>query len=367
MSKNLNVLFILNLPAPYRVDFLNRLNKDMDVMVFFEKSISEDRNLKWFQDSDIKFNYSVLNENKKNIFMYLKSLRKADLVVVGGYSTPLSMMSIMYLNLINKSFILNADGGFIKKDKYFIKKIKKYFISSADNWLSTGKITNEYLLNYGAKKSNIYIYPFSSVSEREIYPVTEEDKLELKKSLNMQPGINILFVGSFIYRKNVELLLEASLIVKSANFHIIGGVATEKYKEIVNNSNNVHFYEHMSKNELKKYYDACDIFVFPTREDIWGLVINEALAHGLPIITTDKCIAGTEMIKDSTHGTIISTDSNSEKLANAILELINNLTFYNRKRLQETAKSYTIEKMVTKHIEIFNTIINKKNNYRSKK
>ena len=50
------------------------------------------------------------------------------------------------------------------------------------------------------------------------------------------------------------------------------------------------------------YYQAADMLVFPTREDIWGLVINEAMANGLPTVSTDKCVAALEMIKQGENG-----------------------------------------------------------------
>ena len=68
---------------------------------------------------------------------------------------------------------------------------------------------------------------------------------------------------------------------------------------------NVFFFDFMNKELLFKYYQISDLFVLPTREDIWGLVINEAMANGLPIITTDKCVAGKELIND--NGYIISS------------------------------------------------------------
>ena len=43
----------------------------------------------------------------------------------------------------------------------------------------------------------------------------------------------------------------------------------------------------------------------PTREDIWGLVINEALAYGLPTITTERCVAGLELIEDGVNGLLV--------------------------------------------------------------
>ena len=54
---------------------------------------------------------------------------------------------------------------------------------------------------------------------------------------------------------------------------------------------------------------CADIFVHPTETDVWGLVINEAMAHGLPIITTDGCVAGLELVKNNDNGFIIPVNN----------------------------------------------------------
>ena len=55
---------------------------------------------------------------------------------------------------------------------------------------------------------------------------------------------------------------------------------------------NVYFIEFKKSEELNEYYKAADIFVHPTREDIWGLVVNEAMAKGLPVVTTNNVLQG---------------------------------------------------------------------------
>ena len=57
---------------------------------------------------------------------------------------------------------------------------------------------------------------------------------------------------------------------------------------------------------------AADVFVMPTREDIWGLVINEAMAYGLPVVSTDKCIAALELVKNGRNGYIIPPNQPKE-------------------------------------------------------
>ena len=103
----------------------------------------------------------------------------------------------------------------------------------------------------------------------------------------------------------------------------------------------------MEKKLLFKYYQVSDLFVLPTREDIWGLVINEAMANGLPIITTNKCVAGVELINQ--NGRLINNED-YETLGKYINELLTDddlLNNYSRMSLNNI-KSYSIEEMALK-------------------
>ena len=96
----------------------------------------------------------------------------------------------------------------------------------------------------------------------------------------------------------------------------------------------------------------------PTREDIWGLVINEAMAQGLPVITTNKCIAGLELIKNNKTGFLVEVE-NKEKLYDLTNRLlIMDFDEYNKFRLNllKIIKKNTIETMAYRHFEIFNTL-----------
>ena len=94
-----------------------------------------------------------------------------------------------------------------------------------------------------------------------------------------------------------------------------------------------------------------DIFVHPTREDIWGLVINEAMANGLPVITTNRCNAGLELISNGKNGYIIDVD-NVEELQNAIMNTLKYSCQMGTESLR-TIKNYTIENMAREHMVYF--------------
>ena len=85
---------------------------------------------------------------------------------------------------------------------------------------------------------------------------------------------------------------------------------------------NVHFIGFKTKSELSLYYQAADCVAFPTREDIWGLITNEALAFGVPVVATDRCVSALEMIKNGKNGYIVSVGDDSalaHKIQSALL------------------------------------------------
>lgn len=362
------VLFLTNIPSPYRVDFFNELGKKCDLTVLFENMNSDERNSGWCKRNFGNFNGIMLkgikiNKNKTICFGIRKYLNKYNIIVVGGYSTPTGMLAIIYLNIKKIPYIINVDGGLIKKDSQLKYKFKKYFISSALAWLSTGERTNEYLIHYGAKKENIYKYSFTSIKEEDVIKkiLDKNQKRVIKNEIGIVEEKVVISIGRFIYSKGFDILLKASKkLNENIGIYIIGGEPTDEYLEIKKDFDlkNIHFVEFKCKEELKKYYMIADLFVLPTREDIWGLVINEAMACGLPVITTDKCIAGLELIDEGVNGYIIPTND-INKLEEKINKILNNdLLMENMtKNNLEKIKKYTLENMALEHIKIFKHIM----------
>ncbi len=357
----MKVLFLTNIPSPYRVDFFNELGKYCELTVLYERKKADNR--EWISNKNNHFKAVFLKGIKKGndtalCFEVIKYLKEHyDHIIIGGYSTPTGMLAIFYLRLIRKKYILSCDGGFIRKcEKKINYKIKRFFISKADCYLSTGEICSEYLEYYGAKKDKIHYYPFTSLYKKDIltHALSKEEKEFLKNKLNITEKKIVICVGQMIYRKGIDILLKAANNVsKNIVFYIIGGKPTDEYKKIIDELEleNIKFFNFMEKDLLFEFYQAADLFILPTREDIWGLVINEAMANGLPIITTHSCVAGKELVKQ--NGVLIESED-IESLSNSINKIIYNdilLEEYSNKSL-EIIKNYTIEKMAQKIYKI---------------
>ena len=90
--------------------------------------------------------------------------------------------------------------------------------------------------------------------------------------------------------------------------------------------------------------------MLPTRDDPWGLVVNEAMANALPVITTTRCIAGLEMVENGVNGFLYEPEDVDE-LKKLLCEVSSGLLDLEKMADEslQTARKYTIEEMVEAH------------------
>lgn len=359
------ILFITNLPAPYKLEFFNDLGKKVNLTVIYEREKANSRNFKW-RYTETKRNFKEIYLHSKKIgeessisFEVLKYIQngKYDYILMNGYSSITSIVAIMYMKLKKINYGIICDGllpGNVSKSKMILKKI---LIGSASFWMSSGDITSKILQLYGAKPQQIFWYPFSSIKKGEIV-LENYDKKTYKEKINCYEKRMILYVGQFIYRKGIDVMLEAFKdLDNETRLYIIGG--TQNQINIIKNKCNkqITCLEFKTKEELVDYYKAADVFVLPTREDIWGLVVNEAFAFGIPVITTERCGAGLEMIKEGANGFIVPVDD-----PDSIRNKTEKILFMQRDEKQlrrlrsnclKTAEKYTIDNMINSFLKVF--------------
>jgi len=366
----MRVLFLTNIPTPYRVDFFNDLGKYCDLTVLFERKNADDREKNWTMNNSINYKSHFLDGKKIGndtalSFEIVKWIKRGmfDCYVIGGYSTPTAMLAINMLKLKKIPFFINADGGLIKKDSIFKKLLKTYLIKSAKWYLSSSENTAKYLEYYGAPKDNIFKYPFTSINKKEILDrcVIQEDKQNIKRSLGLTNDKIVVSIGQLIERKGFDNLIEAwSKIHTDACLCIIGsGNKKEQLEEKIQEKglDNVRLIDFKKKQELFLYYKSADIFVLPTKEDIWGLVVNEAMACGLPIVSTVKCVAALELVEENVNGFLTDVDD-IDNMASKIQWLLNNdaeRQKFGEKSLEKITE-FSIEKMAYEHFKIFENV-----------
>ena len=313
----MKVFVLTTVMAPYRVQLFSEIGKQCQLYVCFEQMRSAERDEKWYDETSANFQLvrlekwgASVNKVKSEVIKCVRDIRP-DVVIAYEYHTNTSLLLMSYCLLKGIPYMINCDGAFISKSMKDI--VKRFYISRAKGFISSGSMSDQYLLHYGADKNRIYGNHFTSLHEADIRKetVTPPEKERIRQKKGIAEKYVVLSVGQFIHRKGNDVLLKAAgMLADDVGLYIVGGKATAEYMQLVEEYKlkNVHFIDFIPPQELKEYFLAADVFVLPTREDVWGLVINEAMAAGLPVVTTDRCVAGIEMITDGVNGYLVPVE-----------------------------------------------------------
>lgn len=371
----MNILILTTWLAPYRIDLYNELAKHATVTVLYEMTTTSERNKEWSANMSSRCKYIKITRGlkfpiigrsaKEFINMISGDSHSYDIIYIDGYSSLSLIQAINYLSKHGIHYFVNVDGAIFRpKEKLPVSIFKKWILNRKCSYLCGAKVANNYLKHYGVKDDQIFNHPFTSLFQKDILdaPIDNAIKSALRKELDLTENHIILSVGRFSYKngygKGYDAIIRAAArMSKEYGFYIVGDNPTEEFIEMRNKygASNVHFLGFKQKEELKKYYQAADIFVLMTVYDVWGLVVNEAMSNGLPVITTDMCVAGLDLIKDGENGYIIPVGDDSA-LQNMIINGCSDPLRLSKmqKNALSTIRPYTIENLAKSHLDVFN-------------
>lgn len=293
MKPKIHVCWISNAPSPYKVAFMNRLQKSVALHALFETKAEADREKSWYtyDFSGFKAEFISLQNARKVI---LRSAAENDILINSDYSSIFGQFAVWAFQRLHKPVIMHADGGLAVK-RWFADGLICKVMGKNDYFLSSGLETDRYFHYYGIPDKRIFHYHFACMNENELQKAktARMQKDTLRQKLGLKDGPILFSVGQQIPRKGYDILTRAMIGLEHIELYIAGGKPERSVRALIDQHHlaNIHFIGFKTKEELADYYAAADLFVLPTRYDIWGLVINEAMAYGLPIISTDRCVA----------------------------------------------------------------------------
>lgn len=347
------VLYISNIEVPYRSEFFNQLSKKVDLTVLYERKKSSNRDKKWA--SSVKSTYKIkylkgIKINNEytidlNILKYVFS-KKYDKVIMGCCNSLSQIIAILCMRLFRKKYILNLDGEYFLDGNTIKKKIKRFLIKGADKYLIAGEKAAYNLSKY-IPKEEIYTYYFSSLTCKELE--------EHAKFVNQNITNKILVVGQYFDYKGLDIALNVAKNMPDKTFEFIGmGNRSDLFKKLVKEigAKNVEIIPFLSKEKLEQEYKTCKMLLLPSRNECWGLVINEAASFGTPIVASKGAGAAVEFL-ESKFSNFLCEPNNPKDLKLKIDKIYNNKNIDDyKKELIEISKKYCIENSVKKHIEV---------------
>ena len=172
--------------------------------------------------------------------------------------------------------------------------------------------------------------------------------MEGRRALRHSPStpLNYIYVGRLAPEKNLELLIREF----NSNGRPLSIVGDGPQKELLKNmaKDNIRFLGHVPNDRLPEIYGRHDVFILPSRYEPWGLVVEEALFRGLPVIASDKVGSAADMVAALETGAVFSLSA-PDGLSNAIHEVEKNYETMARRvadinwnsRVETQLKAYT--------------------------
>ena len=354
--------------SPYRIPPFNCLAKDeeIDLKVFFFAE-TESRRSWLVEKQKIQFNYQVLwglqlgkSYQSAPVFLnpdviYQLWKQQPDVIICGGWHHFTHWLAFVYAETTKTPLLMWSESTLKdERSSSNIKhKLKSWILNQADGYIVPGNAQKNYLVNLKAREDRIYIAPNAVDSnfftcEAQRY---RQQKTMCKEKLGIS-GCVILYVGRLVDEKGIPELLEAFTKLsgnKQVTLVIVGDGSRSQYYHSYTQQHkldNVVFTGFQPQSALPQYYGIADIFVFPTRSDPWGLVLNEAMAAGLPIVSSDAAGAAPDLVVNGKNGYLVPV-GNVEKLSEALQILVEDESLRHKMGLHssEIIANYTPQKM----------------------
>ena len=250
------------------------------------------------------------------------------------------------------SFVVNPKHQIIKWLE------KKCLLVSEVVVTNSNMVKEDFGKFYGTKVYEKCRVIYNGVDLKKFFPVNKEKKIELRRSLGIpQDSAVILFVGSGYFRKGLAFLLKAmSLLPEEYMLVVVGKEKRLGYFKSLTKKlqidKKVFFFG--AQRDVLKFYHAGDVFVLPTVYDPFSNTCLEALACGLPVITTIANGAG-ELIMNGKNGFTVELPVDYEKLA-VLIDTVYKSLEPMKKFALETAKAHSIENSVKKFVEVIKCV-----------
>jgi glycosyltransferase involved in cell wall biosynthesis len=296
------MIYLTNIATPYKVQQIKNWNNDQQnpISVWYLNDSKGDG--LWLNsdsyDNEVTFPSSFL----KRIGCWVRFIRalRNEHLLIGGYYSASHWCALFFGKIFARSVTLVFDGINPKKSiaKTGLRKwLKSLFIYRCNAIFANGTVSRDFFSKYfGFPQTRIFNQTlFSSPLGITTSPLPVDRRDEIRKSLGFK-GYVIGYCGRLVERKRVDDLIHAfqSMDCKSNCMLAILGDGPERtsLESLASGSlgDNINFLGSRSdRKELFEILGSFDLLVLPSEDEPWGLVVNEALSMGTPVIVSDQC------------------------------------------------------------------------------
>jgi glycosyltransferase involved in cell wall biosynthesis len=322
------VLLLHNFLTPYRIPLFAELARRFDFEVWILGDVRKIRD--WpgeapqgaFRHRSLPCLEIPLG-SRYNVLMLNYSLpwalarQQADVIICCGWDSPALVYAALHARLTGTPFVLWS--GSTPSERSLARTLSlpavKGLVRLGDAWIAYGSRAKEYLVQLGAERRQVF-RAFNTVALdffAQGAELTDTERDALRAQLGIETRHVVLYCGNLLELKGLEDLMPAFAEVArqrdDVTLLLVGSGPDEtKYRAFCDAAGlgeRVVFAGFVDRTQLPPYYGIADLLVLPSRSEVWGLVINEAMACGVPVLTTDVVGAVPDLLQEGINGYVV--------------------------------------------------------------
>lgn len=314
------ILYFGNIIAPYNIEYFNALHKALNGSILFYFDQYSEANRAWKIDNNrILFEYRIENswkiEQKSTTvnqttlfrttyfpFFVLKRVRQYRPSVVLSIEFGFrSLFALFASKLTGAKFLLVSDVTTSSEAGISLirKLLRKTITRFSDGAVARSYQAKNYLISLGFLSDQIQVAP---------YAVAASEKVPCNKKDNQ--FFTLLYVGHFEHHKGIDLLISTveklPATYKNRLKVVMAGGTNTMLAAIKPDYNSAVFHPlgFLQNAALQEWYQQSDAMILPSRQDTWGLVINEAVQNNCPVLISTHAGAAGELIRNQETGLV---------------------------------------------------------------
>jgi 1,2-diacylglycerol 3-alpha-glucosyltransferase len=254
------------------------------------------------------------NANKwqlaRSVWQHLNRLNPSVVLVPGYYTLPALAAAVWAKWKGKKSVLMTESTEHDHSRVWWRETIKKTLILSLFDWAVAGGLPHRrYLQQLGFPMNRVA--RFYDVVDNSFFAECCRDLRHSHQARDFDlPNDYFLYVGRIAAEKGIDLLLNGYTTYRqaggTASLVLVGdGPRLQEVKSLAAKtpySADIYFPGLKSTSELPKYYAFASAFVLASKREPWGLVVNEAMASGLPVIISNRCGCAEDLVVDADNG-----------------------------------------------------------------
>lgn len=255
---------------------------------------------------------------------------RPEAVIVGGWNALPLLQALQACRRLGIPCLVRAESSGLVRRPPWVRALHRRLLSRFDACLAIGRSNRKFYLRNGVPAERIFPVPYFVDNERFTAQAAAlmPERASIRAGWRIAPEeICFLFAGKLVPKKRVLDFLAACGTARRSEPRIralivgTGEMESAARELAARQASGAVFAGFLNQSEISRAYVAADCIVLPSDYgETWGLVVNEAMVHGLPAIVSDRVGCGPDLVIDGETGRIFPF-GNVDALARTLLEM----------------------------------------------